>query len=154
MEWGCGGSTFAAIKIATEVVSVESSKTWCNKVLNNMFSQCAIFLGKLHFICVDAGETSSHTAVPLNLTSYNYSLYTNVMDHFSYSPDLVFIDGRLRVATAMASYNFSKADSIMLVHDYYDRPDLMADILKFSRLRRKTGHYLHQLWRFSERKPI
>ncbi|XP_075249780.1 uncharacterized protein LOC142342364 [Convolutriloba macropyga] len=131
LEWGCGGSTFVALKYADQVVSIENSETWCNRVVHTDIAQCSILMGKLHFICVNAGKTTDRTGLPLDTTTYNYSLYTNIMDHFKYSPDFVFIDGRLRMATALASLKISKVNSITLVHDYYDRPGLFQDLERF-----------------------
>ena len=106
LEWGCGGSTFVALRYADHVVSIENSQAWCDKIMNTDIAQCNVLLGRLHFICVNAGQTKDRTALPLDPVNYNYSLYTNVMDHFEYSPDFVFIDGRLRVATALGKYSF------------------------------------------------
>ena len=101
LEWGCGGSTFAALRYADHVVSIENSKAWCDKVVETEVAQCNILLGRLHFLCVNAGETSDEYARPLSPKNYTFSLYRDVMDHFDYSADFVFIDGRLRLATAL-----------------------------------------------------
>ncbi|XP_075246644.1 putative polyketide synthase 26 [Convolutriloba macropyga] len=119
-EWGSGGSTYAALKYASYVISIENHKEWCDKMTNDKIIQCSIVVGKMQYICAVGGKTGTF-GVPVDMENYHPEKYINALQTSGYEPDFVFIDGRFRVATASVSTKQSKKNSILMIHDYYNR---------------------------------
>jgi len=118
LEWGSGGSTFLALQYAHRVISIENYAEWCGIILQSPQVLCNILSGQLVFVCVDGGPVGQ-MGTPVDIKNYTSSHYIDVMKHFhDYQADFVLIDGRFRVATALASRRNSKPDSVMMFHDY------------------------------------
>ena len=121
VEWGSGGSTFIAPEYSSRVLSIENHPEWCNIMLANPFIQCKIAQGHLIYICVDGGPVQ-RWGTPANSTEYLSHLYLDALSNFDdITPDMVLVDGRYRVACAMNSVNWSKPDSVLMIHDYHNR---------------------------------
>ena len=101
-EWGSGGSTYAALKYASYVISIENHKEWCDKMTNDKIIQCSIVVGKMQYICAVGGKTGTF-GVPVDMENYHPEKYINALQTSGYEPDFVFIDGRFRVATALGT---------------------------------------------------
>ena len=117
VEWGSGGSTFWALEYARRVVSIENYFEWCNTVLQDPEIQCSILKGQLVYVCVNGGPTQS-LGYPADLSNYRQDLYLKALESFDIEPDLVLIDGRFRVASALSSMRWSKTNSTLVIHDY------------------------------------
>lgn len=124
LEYGCGGSTLAAINTPSisNVISVDTSAKWIQKI--ETASQEGS--GKLLISHIDVGEcldwgrpkSESHIK---NWKNYIYKPWS-VAKFYNLQPDLVLIDGRFRVSSFLASLLFSSPSKIILFDDYADRP--------------------------------
>lgn len=120
LEFGSGGSTFLAVLNSDCIInSVESDKKWIDYITSYQCIRNAV-LERLHFEYVNIGEVGAW-GIPLDLsldfTAYSSSIYQKV------KPDLVFVDGRFRVACILNSIlNVDKLTPI-LVHDYPERTE-------------------------------
>jgi hypothetical protein len=120
LEYGAGGSSkyVAEFCSASVMISVESDPEFvANHVANDVHVQRAVESGRLRFNIINIGECGlwGH---PVDNSKWhlwpNYSLspYIN-----KFVPDTVFIDGRFRVACALAAA-FEAPDATVLIHDY------------------------------------
>ena len=121
LEFGSGGTTFIAINSPkTKVVSVESDPNWINYLMSYNAISNAIEKQKLDIKYINIGKTKEW-GYPINdELKENYPKYSNeIFNHIKKEEiDLVLIDGRFRVACALATImNCSKNTKIM-IHDY------------------------------------
>lgn len=120
LEFGCGESTILASRCNNikKIISFDSSIIWINDIINqlNNSSRCKL-------IHLDIGEVKKW-GYPINnnpINSINYSL-----KFIQYLPnnllyDLIFIDGRYRVATSLLSSLFLDNYGYIMIHDYFNR---------------------------------
>ena len=123
LEYGCGGSTLQALNHSESlVVSVDSSAEWIKKLkegINPLHSQ------RLNLLHAEIGEVVQW-GQPANRSRigewYQYSLLPwKFVREKNWSPDLVFIDGRFRVACFCATYIASQKGAVVLFDDFEDR---------------------------------
>lgn len=124
LEYGAGGTTVHAAKTGVpHVVSVESDQAWIEAVKHKVVSQYT--KGSVNFICPDIGPTKEW-GFPVSETHWkNYSAYPldawQICKEKGISPDLVFVNGRFRVACFLATILFAKIGCRMLFNEYRDR---------------------------------
>ena len=108
-EWGSGFTTRASDTIAGSVVSIEGSRPWHQKM-----SEGHAFSPRTRLRFVDIGPTKAFS------WPVNHSLgetYIHAID--DYGPqDVVLVDGRFRVACALAAFRHIAAGGRLLVHDF------------------------------------
>lgn len=115
-EFGSGGSTVAACNSNNilSVTSVESDTTFYEKM-------CAYFNPKpekLTFRFIDVGCKGNWGYPSPTCPQSTYEQYYKSIDG---NPDLVLIDGRFRVACALATWFAIDAAAIVLFDDFFDR---------------------------------
>lgn len=127
LEFGSGGSTcFCALTKRVYITSVETSEEWFLKLLGFKEIKSAIKRNKLNLIYADIGETGDW-GMPAEQKPREAFLNASV-NIFLQNPaaamaDTVFIDGRFRVACALAWLLYRKnKNSIVMVHDFIERP--------------------------------
>lgn len=130
LEWGSGGSTLLALKYGVKFIySAETNKEWYVKIMEkvNLLKSASIYKDvnvKVSFI--DLGPTNEW-GHPLTNTHYKefhkYVLapWIECMKDGN-KPDLIFIDGRFRVACFLVSLLFADEGTEILIDDYADRP--------------------------------
>ena len=154
LEWGSGGSTFVALQYAHRVISIENYAEWCGIILQSPQVLCNILKGQLVFVCVDAGPVGPF-GTPKNISNYVSTHYVDVMKHFrDFQADFVLIDGRFRVATALASLRNSKANSVMMFHDYKKWSDYWVVENFFDRLQPPKETNVSVFGAFNKKKKI
>jgi len=130
LEFGSGGSTIAALlNNGGKVYSVESSKDWIEHLRQkNEIIEKAESSGRLNLIYADIGKTSTwgHPIVSDNEndTDRFLSYYQRIFGEYSETKlaDVVLIDGRFRVACCLSVLLETKENTIIIFHDYWDRP--------------------------------
>ena len=140
LEYGAGGST----KLAAEtnnidsMISVESDPAFIKEqVLTDVSVQQAIGSLRLRFLTVDIGSTVEWGYPLTSDKSYlwpNYTLCPYM--HGSEVPDLILIDGRFRIACALAAA-LEAPNASILIHDYCDREKYQV-IEKFFKIQRSV----------------
>jgi hypothetical protein len=133
LEFGLGGSTLLAIASgAKEVVCVDSDPSWISSVIKHPQVSPGVERGDTAILHADIGAVG-HWGVPLTpQKSVNFSNYVRVAwqewARRGTMPDLVYVDGRFRVACALsviiasADVEIDKKPKV-LMHDILpDRP--------------------------------
>jgi len=132
LEFGSGGSTILALKSENtkKIVSVESDLNWI-KYLRKSPTINDAKEGRLNLIHIDIGKTGKW-GVPTQIDKKelfpDYS--TKIFTQYENDYDLVFVDGRFRVACVLQTILNCKPDVKILIHDYNDRPQYHS-ILQF-----------------------
>ncbi len=125
LEYGSGGSTIQALsrKNIKNIYSVESDKEWYNMILdiyknNNIYQKNKIFM----YFYVDLNALPNTYGYPINANINSMKQYANTIESIkNINFDLIFIDGRFRVACAL--YCLLKIDNncIVIVDDMVGR---------------------------------
>ncbi|GHU10622.1 hypothetical protein FACS189449_00440 [Alphaproteobacteria bacterium] len=134
LEFGSGGSTIAALMyFGVPVISVDSSKEWFDHMVADFpvikNNENSVRLSLHH---VDIGkikgwgwpEDSSGRARYPNYSSSVFSIED------AKNSDLVLVDGRFRVACILSVLLNTKPDTIIMVHDFWNREHYHS-ILKY-----------------------
>ena len=122
-EYGSGGSTYQAStrKNIKTIYSVESDITWQKKL------QEIIKIPYINFIFNEMDTKPNTWGNPgknaTNIQKINYSnQITKLSKEEQDSIDLVFIDGRFRVACCLKCYDIIKDTCLIAFDDFLDRP--------------------------------
>jgi hypothetical protein len=124
LEYGCGGSTiFAASLGHCHIFGVESDPAWLHKVQANPVFRDATAAGRAVLKHVNIGPTGKW-GVPSDETyrhlwpRYSEFPWANQSDY-----DLIFVDGRFRVACVLNAVLRASSDALIVVHDFWNRPE-------------------------------
>jgi hypothetical protein len=126
-EYGAGGSTCLASKYPNiqYIFSVESNQEWIDKVQELPIVKNRVDTQQIEFRVIDVNGNPRSWGYPFNLDKKeNWPVYSSQISKISSDkrPDLVFIDGRFRVACIVMSLLSCSDDTIICVHDFNDRP--------------------------------
>jgi hypothetical protein len=125
LEYGSGGSTLLACSVLCirKIHSVESDSDFINDLSENNSITEGLKNKRLEFFYVDIGKTGKWGMPVDKKHMHLWPLYPlkpfNAGSKTSY--DLVFIDGRFRVACALA-VALENPSCTVLIHDYFKRP--------------------------------
>lgn len=128
-EFGAGGSTVVALmhKSIKHMHTVESAQEWINLLSKRKDVHTALNNGRLALVHGNIGPTS-RMGHPANTD--HQPLWPDYSGKYAESPikfDLVFVDGRFRVACllkALARAPIDRRSSIVFaMHDYTNRPN-------------------------------
>ena len=113
-ETGSGCSSIIAKHYAKKSYAVEGCKVWYEKGIENGLKDNLIFK--------DLKPDNSDWSYPgRTSTLEDWKNYFQAYDK-SYKADVILIDGRFKIATAMDIYDKIEEDTIVLIHEYPDRP--------------------------------
>ena len=125
LEYGCGGSTLMALASpADKIFSVESDPDWIARLRNVPSIVEAESNGRLELFHADVGPVGDW-GTPEGPASPGWRVYPlGIWDRMgSAAPDLCLIDGRFRVACALAACtNAPVSDRTVVIHDFWNRP--------------------------------
>lgn len=112
LEWGSGGSTNYFPQFVKEYYSIEHDETWFNQIRPGVPANV-----NYHFVPVDSALTKV-------TKKHQVQTYIDFVDHFKVKKfDKVLIDGRGRGWCAEKIIPYLKEDSIVFIHDYWERPN-------------------------------
>lgn len=135
LEFGAGGSTLFALKNNKRIISVESDKKFFDYLSSHAKSNHS--MGDSRVLLAKTGITGRYgvpiffpfsTKISEKGLSYvltGYSQFNNC------SPDLIFVDGRWRVACCLYSLISSFGSSRLLLDDYEDNRSYKSIIEKY-----------------------
>ena len=123
LEFGSGGTTLFAYNTPNieKIITVESDKKWIKNIsyyIKNYKNK-----KKLIFEYIDIGEISvwGYPASKKNQEKFsNYS--KQVFKRYQNDYDLVFVDGRFRIACTLQVILNCKSDTKIMIHDFNNRP--------------------------------
>ncbi len=123
LEFGSGGSTFLSLlqSDVRTITSVESDDNWLNllkewKVISENLGE------KIFFKYINIGKVGAWGKPIDDSGKDNYPNYSKQIFEEKNNYDVVFIDGRFRVACALQTILNCKKDIKILMHDYSIRP--------------------------------
>lgn len=122
LEFGSGGSTFLSLLYSNaKIYSVESDNNWIEylrkwKIVRENENR------RLFFNYVDIGKTGEW-GIPLEKDKeYLYENYSKMIFAQKKDFDLVFVDGRFRIACILQTLLNCMPYTKILMHDFNDRP--------------------------------
>jgi len=124
LEYGSGGSTLLAARVGVPtVLTVESDKSWM-ELVKIAVEECG-GKGDQRFFWQDIGKTKewgfpAGESKWKNFYRYAFDVWKYVKSDGTY-PDLVLVDGRFRLACAIATIMNAKPGTVVLFDDYFDR---------------------------------
>jgi hypothetical protein len=118
LEFGCGGSTTDFLtRTHADVVSVESDPVWAEVVIAAI---APIHRTRLDLRYVDIGPVRKFGRPADRSRCDDWPAYwRDVWGSLGDDPDLVFVDGRFRVACALNAA--LRADTVIVMHDFHRR---------------------------------
>lgn len=114
LEYGSGGSTLHFSRFVSKYISIEHDEIWYNKIKKeNLPPNVEIHLCK----------PNNTIKIPVWIgLEKDFLNYINLVDELPYSYyDRVLIDGRARKYCAKKILNYTNENSIIFVHDYFER---------------------------------
>jgi hypothetical protein len=148
-EFGTGGSTLLAVREPFEaVVGVESDKGWAQAVREDSEVAAALAKGRASILHADIGPVGAWGNPSDPATMPRWPGYIGAMwaewDRRGALPDLVLVDGRFRVASALsvallAAMRPAAAAPTVILHDFSDERPHYARVLDFFRIREQVG---------------
>ncbi len=124
LEFGAGGSTFLALNAgAAKIYSVESDLSWIEFLECYKQIRTAERMDKLNFYCINIGRLKPFGYPIDDSRKEHYKDYSDIYSKQAHleNADSVFIDGRFRVACALATALNCKKDTAIMIHDYTNR---------------------------------
>jgi hypothetical protein len=119
VEFGCGGSTAILLEVGHRLLSVDSDAAWLARVAAPQAA--AIAAGRLVQHHADIGPLGDW-GWPLNPPSaLQGQTYWHAPWQHMPSADFVLVDGRFRIACALAAHARLTADGMLAIHDYWNR---------------------------------
>ena len=147
LEFGSGGSTYYVLKNTKSIViSVESDLNWINYLRKNSFISDMEEFNRLKFYYVNIGNIYN-AGRPIKYSStYNtqYKDYSsevfNIFSEYKNLIDIIFIDGRFRVACVLNTilHCSKNKNLIIMIHDFFDR-EYYHVVLKFLECVKEAG---------------
>ena len=111
-EFGSGGSTNLASYYNLTVYSVESDVSWHEKLKKSNI--------KANFITIDLKTYNNGGNPGEGTTVEDWKKYIQAYKT-EYNADIIYIDGRFRVACALDIFPKIRNDALMIMHDYVNR---------------------------------
>jgi hypothetical protein len=149
LEYGTGGSTLLAVRHThLKIYAVESDKSWIEKLRQFPEIQSAERENRLIFIHADIGPTGvvgrpTDTRFKRRWPNYSAAPWQDK----SFSPDVILIDGRFRVACALQAVIHMKSSAVIAVHDF-QRRGYKPILLFFSPIQRVRNLFIGRRRRF------
>src|SRR5687767_6594573 len=121
VEFGCGGSTYMAVKSPVKNIwSTDSDPQWIEKLRQEPPIRAAVREQRLHFFCPELGKVGAWGRLDAEGDKTSWHRYhADVWRKLDGSSiDLVLIDGRFRVSCALQAALRVRADCPILIHDF------------------------------------
>lgn len=123
LEYGSGGSTVIAAEAeGKSIFSVENDKAWADKMAQWFSENPTPSHPVLHHVDLGPTKGFAHPKDDTHFRSWpNYPLSVWARPDF-FEPDMIFIDGRFRVACFLTAMFKVQRRTTVLFDDYLDRP--------------------------------
>jgi hypothetical protein len=149
-EFGCGGSTLLAHNASFEaIVGVESDLAWCSMIRRNPIVAQSLASGRTSILHADIGPVGAWGTPVDDRSTRSWPRYLKAMwgewARRHSSPDMVFVDGRFRVAccisVALISQSLYHNDRapLVLLHDFDEARPSYGQVLNFFHEEEREG---------------
>ena len=142
VEFGCGGSTLLFLEATSAVIdSVDNNKDWVERISAEPRPAEALGNGRLKICLVDTGPVGRWGSPTDDATRPLWRRYPCAVWNGLWPPavDLVFVDGRFRIACTLMALLQPEPPAIIAFHDFWTRLDRYADVLRFLDIRGRAG---------------
>lgn len=161
LEFGSGGSTFLALQCDNidSVISVESDFKWIKYLRKWKYIRNAEKRKTLSFEYIDIGKVGAWGVPVDDSKSGNYPEYSQkIYSKIKQSPNMVFVDGRFRVACAAMTAMKVNEGTRIFVHDFIseevysvidtflDRVSLHGTLAEFRKKESVSEEFLHEIY--------
>lgn len=134
VEFGCGGSTLLLLEaVSGPLVSVETDPDWLARLREMPACAAAGETGRWVGIHADLGPVGNWGWPRDRARFADGPLYWNAPWPLCPEPSFVFVDGRFRVAAALAALGRVAPGGLVAVHDFWPRENYHA-LLQVSEL--------------------
>lgn len=120
LEWDSGGSTLYFSRFVKEYISIEYDIKWYNNITN------MISINQLQNINYLYCAPDNKVIPPVKSRKSKKKDFVTYVDIIDSLPqkiyDKVLIDGRSRVECAKKVLNYLNNDSVLFIHDFFNRP--------------------------------
>ena len=116
LEYGAGGSTIYFSQFVKKYISIEHDKQWVSNLKNSKLLNNNTEI----YYCPPNTQIKLPVWTGSEKDFYNYINYIDKIDNKKY--DIVLIDGRARQFCAIKILNYIDENSIVFVHDFFERP--------------------------------
>lgn len=159
VEFGCGGSTLLLLEeLGGPLVSVESDPQWLSRLRGEPGCVEAAATGRWQGVHADLGPVGNW-GWPRDPARYaDGPLYWNAPWILCPAPGFVLVDGRFRVACALAALTRLAPEGVVAIHDFWGREhyrpllefaDLIGTTASLALLGRKPGIDIPEPGRFA-----
>ncbi|MBL6454518.1 hypothetical protein JMJ55_04225 [Belnapia sp. T6] len=140
LEFGCGGSTGLLLRAGLpRLLSVDSDRAWLERLGQDAACAEALTAGRLRLLHVDIGPTGAW-GWPADASHLpRWPAYWRDPWDAAGEVDLVLVDGRFRVAAALAGAPRLAPGAALLVHDFWPRVAYHAPLLRHYDLAGSAG---------------
>lgn len=140
-EYGSGGSTYqASIRLnINKIYSVESDKEWQNKLQEIIKSNnITYFFNEMKTLPNSWGYPGPNSSIEQHK---NYSNHIrNITKEEQENIDLVFIDGRFRVACCLKCFDIINSDAVIAFDDFLNRTEYHIVLNFYNIIERTTDN--------------
>ncbi len=138
LEFGCGGSTGLLLAAGLlRLLSIDSDRAWLERVA--AANAAAMAEGRLRLLHVDIGPTGPW-GFPGDAASLpRWPAYWRDPWEAAGEVDCVLVDGRFRVACALAGLPRLAPGALVLVHDFWSRAAYRGPLLRHYELAGSAG---------------
>lgn len=127
VEFGCGGSTLLLLAAGRgRVVTVENDPDWLERLGGRPACAAARAEGRWAPLHVDQGPLGPWGWPADPVRRLEGAAYVNAPWALAPAPDLVLVDGRYRVACALAAFARLGPQGRVALHDFWPRPHYQA----------------------------
>ena len=131
LEFGCGGSTGLLLRAGLgRLLSADSDLGWLRQVGADPACVPALAEGRLRLLHVDVGPTGAWGWPSDPATMPRWPAYWRDPWEAAGDVDLVLVDGRFRVACALAGVPRLAPDGVILVHDFWPRAAYRGPLMR------------------------
>lgn len=133
LEFGCGGSTVALVEAGIgHLLSVDSDPAWLGRVGRVPACAAAMAEGRLLLRHADIGPVGAWGRPSSPFVQPQWARYwRDPWDLMREPPDIVLVDGRFRVACALAGIpRLAGGGGLLLLHDFWHRQCYRAPVLR------------------------
>lgn len=124
VEFGAGGSTyFGVTETSARICAVESDPEWLGKMRSHTAIEAAEISGNLRLIHVEIGPIGKWGRPKDESQRSNWPRYAEAPWQTEPDPDLVFVDGRFRLACLLTAVLRTRPGTIIMAHDFWNRPN-------------------------------
>jgi len=138
-EYGSGGSTYQANKRDNieKIYSVESDEDWHNKLKEEVIGNKITYIYNEMDVLPNTWGHPGPNATEEQKRNYS-SHILKLSEEEQKKIDLVFIDGRFRVACCLKCFSVINDDCLIAFDDFIDRPFYHGPVLEFFQIVEKT----------------